>query len=86
MPASHETLAASLTDVPMTRRELSAIVSDSIGIGQTWIENSWGGTVSSLCRAGLAVFGPIKGNQTTFVRRDAWVKKWSEFDAEECAE
>jgi hypothetical protein len=79
-----EALAELLTEIPQTKRELSKIITEELG---QWvrplIESGWGGTIACLCKNGTAVFGPSRGQEVTFVRRDTWVKKWKEYEISE---
>jgi len=73
-------LADTVCAEPMTRKELSAIAAESLGDWvKPWIESGWGGAMNTLCRVGVAVFGPPKGAHTTFVRRNAWVRTWKTY-------
>lgn len=67
-------VVAALKDRPMTRHELADAVVAQVGEkARRWIEHSWGGLVSSACRLGLVCFGPPRGSEVTFVRREHWL-------------
>lgn len=73
-----ESLERHLGSTPMTKRELSALVADELGDWvKEYIENGWGGSARMLCKMGIAVFAENRGQEVTFIRRDAWLnKKW----------
>jgi hypothetical protein len=68
----------------LTRKELSERVVERLGPEtKRWVEHSWGGTVKQACLRGLVVFGPNKGREITFVRRDKWLPKTTDSSVEE---
>jgi hypothetical protein len=67
--AAVEALAAG----PMTRQELGAAVVPVVGEwAGPYLTSSWGGAIKGMCASGLVVFGPSRGTNVTFVRRDLW--------------
>lgn len=58
-----------LMDEPRSRAEVEAAIDTSGPWGKTLI-GSWGGILAILSREGSLVFGPRRGAETTFVRRD----------------
>lgn len=58
---------------PMTRQELAAAV---VPVAGEWagpyLTSSWGGIIKWLCVMGTVVFGPSRGTNVTFARRDLW--------------
>lgn len=71
-----ESLEKNLGNTPVTKRELSTLVADELGDWvKEYIENGWGGSARMLCKMGIAVFAEKKGQEVTFIRRDAWLKK-----------
>jgi hypothetical protein len=79
-----ESLEKNLGTTPMTKRELSALVADELGDWvKEYIENGWGGSVRMLCKMGVAVFAENRGQEVTFIRRDAWLKnKWKNISSD----
>lgn len=59
---------------PLSRRELAGCVNALLGpwAGE-WIERGWGGAVKQASLRGLVCFGPDRGQEITFVRRDRWL-------------
>lgn len=67
-------VAVVLDDGPLTRRELAAAVAGRAEpASRRWIEHSWGGVLKLAASRGLVCFGPNRGNEITFVRRDRWL-------------
>ena len=67
--ATLDTLAAG----PMTRQEVAAAVVPTVGVwAEPYLLSSWGSGFKRMCQAGLIVFGPSRGTNVTFARRDSW--------------
>ena len=62
---------------PLTREELGREVEGSARPEDIrWVTHSWGGILTRGCYKGELVFGPNKGQNTTFMRRDGALKEW----------
>ena len=73
MDAALEALEAG----PMTRRELADAVEPRIGSRhRRWVEGSWGGVMKQGFMEGDLVFGPSRGQNATFMRRDHLLPDW----------
>jgi len=73
MDAALEALEAG----PMTRRELADRVEPVIGSRhRRWVEGSWGGVMKQGFLEGDLVFGPSRGQNATFMRRDHLLPRW----------
>ena len=58
----------------LARKELAGRVVEEVGNkARPWIEHGWGGVVKLACLQGRVVFGPNRGREITFVRRDVWL-------------
>jgi hypothetical protein len=58
---------------PMTRQELGSAVVPVVGEwAEPYLNSSWGGAIKGMCASGLVVFGPSRGTNVTFARRDSW--------------
>lgn len=72
--ALNAALAETLTERPLSRRELAEQLgprlSPSLAAG---ISGSWGGLFKPAARAGLIVSGPPRSGETTFVAAAAWL-------------
>jgi uncharacterized protein YcaQ len=67
-------IAEALSSGPLTRRQLAERVVAMLGAqARPWVEHSWGGAVKQACLQGLLCFGPNRGQEITFVRRDQWL-------------
>jgi uncharacterized protein YcaQ len=67
-------IAEALASGPLTRRQLAERVVNTLGPqARPWVEHSWGGVVKQACLQGLLCFGPNRGQEITFVRRDQWL-------------
>lgn len=76
-----------LAEGPLTRRELADQVVAVAGEGaRRWVQHGWGGLVKVACLQGRVCFGPNRGQEVTFVRRDAWIPGWVDLRAEEAEE
>jgi hypothetical protein len=79
-----EAIGDSLSLTPKTRKQIALEVCSVLG---DWtkplIENGWGGAVKYHCELGNAVFSEVKGTETSFVRRERYVKQWKEYSANE---
>ena len=73
-----------LTSGPMTRRELADSVEPVIGSRhRRWVEGSWGGVMKQGFMEGDLVFGPSRGQNVTFMRRDHLLPEWDPPSKEE---
>jgi len=62
---------------PMTRKDLADAVEPRIGSKhRRWVEGSWGGVVKKGFLEGTLVFGPSRGQNATFMRRDQLLPEW----------
>jgi uncharacterized protein YcaQ len=52
--------------------------------GRHVLSSQW--MVNSACARGLACFGPLRGNEVTFVRPDRWLPKWRDLPQAEAEE
>ena len=69
-----QAIAEALASGPLTRRQLAERVVAMLGPqARPWVEHSWGGVVKQACLQGLLCFGPSRGQEITFVRRDQWL-------------
>jgi hypothetical protein len=58
---------------PLTRQEIAEIVVPLVGAwAEPYLLSSWGSGFKRMCQAGLIVFGPNRGTNVTFARRDRW--------------
>ncbi len=80
MDAALEVLEAG----PMTRKELADAVEPRIGSRhRRWVEGSWGGVMKQGFMEGDLVFGPSRGQNATFMRRDQLLPDWDPPSKEE---
>jgi len=73
-----------ISDKPMTREELIAVV----GKGRSAhvrdvLKSGWGGMLKPAARNGKLCFGPNRGQSVTFVSPQKWLPGWREVDPEE---
>lgn len=69
---------------PMTRKELADAVEPMIGSRhRRWVEGSWGGVMKQGFMEGDLVFGPSRGQNATFMRRDHLLPDWDPPSKEE---
>jgi hypothetical protein len=62
-----------LVDGPRTRQEVTAEVVPAVGKwAEPFLLSGWGGVFKGMCASGLIVFGPSRGTNITFARRDHW--------------
>jgi hypothetical protein len=74
MDSMVKAIVEALGDDALTRKELTESVVARLGAKtRRWVEHSWGGIVKQACLQGLVVFGPSRGLEITFVRRDEWL-------------
>jgi hypothetical protein len=67
-------IVEALANSALTRKELTESVVARIGAkAKRWVEHSWGGIVKQASLQGLVIFGPSRGLEITFVRRDKWL-------------
>jgi hypothetical protein len=76
-PAQIDHLYRSVLDAlasgPLTRQEVAAVVVPTVGAwSEPYLLSSWGSGFKRMCQAGLIVFGPSRGTNVTFARRDSW--------------
>ena len=58
---------------PLTRQEVASVVKPMVGAwAEPYMLSSWGFGFKRMCQAGLILFGPNRGTNVTFVRRDTW--------------
>jgi hypothetical protein len=58
---------------PMTRQEVADTVVPVVGEwAEPYLLSSWGSGFKRMCQSGLIVFGPSRGTNVTFTRRDCW--------------
>jgi hypothetical protein len=75
---------AALEAGPMTREELGREVARSVRPEDVkWVTSSWGGILTRGCYDGDLVFGPMRGQKTTFMRRDQVLKGWDPPEVDE---
>ena len=61
---------------PMTRQEVAAAVVPVVGDwAEPYLLSSWGSGFKAMCHSGLVVFGPNRGTNVTFARRDHWTAR-----------
>ncbi len=79
-----EAVLKALDGGPLTRRELSEQVVGLLGPkAEQWVGHSWGGVVKQAVLRGLICFGPDRGREITFVRRDQWLPELGDLPVEE---
>jgi hypothetical protein len=60
----------------MTRQEVAAAVVPTVGAwSEPYLLSSWGAGFKAMCHSGLVVFGPNRGTNVTFARRDHWTDR-----------
>lgn len=77
--ATTKAIVKALSEGPLTRDELAG----RAGAGfpakvRSWLAHGWGGLLKPASFAGLVCFGPDRGSEVTFVRRDRWMTRWRE--------
>jgi winged helix DNA-binding protein len=80
----HAAVLEALGNGPMSRQEVAAAVVPEIGgWAEPYLLSSWGSGFKRMCQAGLIVFGPSRGTNVTFARRDSWTPhdEWADGDA-----
>ncbi len=79
-----EAVVEALAAGALTRRELTERVVALRGAkARPWIEHGWGGAVKQACLQGSICFGPNRGQEVTFVRRDQWLPDFEDMPTEE---
>lgn len=85
--AMADAILSVLTDVPLTRRQLSQAVLARLKKHapqiQDLVEHGWGGLGKYVCLQGNLCLGPNQGQEATFVRRDRWLADWDDIPGEE---
>ena len=72
---------------PLTREELGREVKGSVRPEEVkWVTSSWGGILTRGCYTGELIFGPMRGQNTTFIRRDQVLKDWDPPEEKEAKE
>ncbi len=62
-----------LAEGPRTRQEVATSVLPAVGDwAEPYVLSGWGGVFKGMCSSGLIVFGPSRGTNVTFARRDHW--------------
>ena len=66
-----------LSSGPLTRKELADELEPVVGSHhRRWVEGSWGGVMKQGFLEGDLVFGPNRGQNATFMRRDHLLPRW----------
>ncbi len=82
-----DAIIQTLGNGPLTRKELACQVVELAGSkAKPWVEHSWGGIVKLACLQGLVCFGPNKGQEITFVKREEWLPHVKDIPAEKAEE
>lgn len=69
-----EVIYDALAPGPLTRKQLADRVTARLGAkAKRWVQHYWGGVVKQACLQGSTCFGPNRGQEITFVRRDQWL-------------
>jgi hypothetical protein len=72
---------------PLTREELGGEIKGRVPPEDVkWVTSSWGGILTRGCYDGELVFGPMRGQKTTFMRRDQVLKAWDPPEEREARE
>lgn len=72
-----------LADGPRTRQEVAAAVLPVVGDwAEPYVLSGWGGVFKGMCSSGLIVFGPSRGTNVTFARRDRWTAEPAAVDGD----
>jgi winged helix DNA-binding protein len=76
-------IGAALSDEPMTREELIAVVGkDRPARVREALKSGWGGMLKPAARNGRLCFGPNRGQSVTFVSPQRWLRAWKKVDPE----
>ena len=76
-------IGEAVSDKPMTREELIAVVSRGRSARVTEVLRSgWGGMLKPAARNGQLCFGPNRGPSVTFVSPKKWLQEWLDVDPE----
>ena len=69
----HAAVMDALATGPMTRQEVADTVVPVVGDwAEPYLLSSWGSGFKRMCQSGLIIFGPSRGTNVTFARRDYW--------------
>lgn len=80
------TIVDIIGEEPKTRQEVAALAEGRIDPRwQEWLKSSWGGLYSTASRHGLLVFGPPRGNNVLFAKRESWLGGIPEIDPDQAA-
>ncbi len=87
-PKRTDALLAAIVDVLDGRRllrdELATEVTKRVGAwAQQGLQSQWSEVVGLGFQAGLVCFGPSEGARVSYVRRDQWLRSWSDPDPRE---
>ena len=76
-------IGEAVSDKPMTREELIAVVGRgrSARVSEV-LKSGWGGMLKPAARNGELCFGPNRGTSVTFVSPKKWLKEWRDVDPE----
>ena len=76
-------IGEAVSDKPMTREELIAVVSRGRSARVTEVlKSGWGGMLKPAARNGELCFGPNRGPSVTFVSPKKWLQEWRDVDPE----
>ena len=76
-------IGEAVSDKPMTREELIAVVGRgrSARVSEV-LKSGWGGMLKPAARNGELCFGPNRGTSVTFVSPKKWLQEWRDVDPE----
>lgn len=80
-----ETVPEVLSDVPMTREQLAAAVTEQLelpALGELIAASGWGTPLKLFAFRGDLCFGPNQGQNVTFVNARKWLGQWESVDSE----
>jgi hypothetical protein len=89
-PARRQQLLQTIVDIigeePKTRQEVAALARDVVDPRwHDWLSSSWGGLYASASLRGMLVFGPPRGNNVLFAKRESWLGGIPEIDPDTAA-
>jgi hypothetical protein len=77
-------IGAALSDTPMTREDLIAVVAKGKSPHiRELLKSGWGGMLKPAARSGRLCFGPNRGQSVTFVSPRHWLASWRDMDPHE---
>ena len=75
--ALNEAIVEALSRGPCTRDEIVRHAGKSFPVKiRKWLASGWGGLLRPVCFEGRVCFGPSRGREVTFVRREQWLPDW----------